>query len=89
MKTQEKVLRIGLVREKGYLYYLDKGGDISRAPMFNVTPVNKTEDKKSGKVMKLKIKQKKGGYIFWTVKVIFPVCLKMCTTFYKNALINL
>jgi len=26
----EKVMRTGITREKGYLYYIDKDGDISR-----------------------------------------------------------
>ncbi len=29
----EKVQKVGLKREKGYLYYLDKQGDISKAKM--------------------------------------------------------
>ena len=29
----EKVAKAGIKREKGYLYYLDKQGDISRAKM--------------------------------------------------------
>ena len=29
----EKVLKCGIKREKGYLYYIDKDGDISRAKM--------------------------------------------------------
>lgn len=29
----EKVKKVGLKREKGYLYYLDKQGDISKAKM--------------------------------------------------------
>ena len=29
----EKVLVTNVVREKGYLYFVDKEGDISRAPM--------------------------------------------------------
>jgi hypothetical protein len=32
-KYGEKVAIVGLKREKGYLYYLDKEGDISRAQM--------------------------------------------------------
>ncbi|MBU0635185.1 MAG: hypothetical protein KKB82_05750 [Candidatus Omnitrophica bacterium] len=29
----EKALKVGVKREKGYLYYLDKQGDVSRAKM--------------------------------------------------------
>ena len=29
----EKVKTCGVSKEKGYLYYLDKQGDVSRAPM--------------------------------------------------------
>ncbi|MBU2063502.1 MAG: hypothetical protein KKF93_03815 [Candidatus Omnitrophica bacterium] len=29
----EKAVKVGVKREKGYLYYLDKQGDVSRAKM--------------------------------------------------------
>ncbi len=29
----EKVLKVGLKREKGYLYYIDKKGNLARAKM--------------------------------------------------------
>lgn len=29
----EKVTKVGIKREKGYLYYLDKQGDVSKAKM--------------------------------------------------------
>lgn len=29
----EKVAKVGIKREEGYLYYVDKAGDISRAKM--------------------------------------------------------
>ena len=29
----QKVAKVGIKREKGYLYYLDKQGDVSRAKM--------------------------------------------------------
>lgn len=29
----EKVLKVGIKREPGYLYYIDKKGNIARAPM--------------------------------------------------------
>ena len=31
-KYAEKIVRVGLKREQGYLYYIDKEGDISRSP---------------------------------------------------------
>lgn len=31
--AQQKVVRAGVKREKGYLYFIDKDGDISRAKM--------------------------------------------------------
>lgn len=34
-KYAQKVVRVGLKREKGYMYYIDKEGDISRSPMGN------------------------------------------------------
>jgi len=33
MADQEKVARLGLKREKGYLYFIDKDGDASRTKM--------------------------------------------------------
>jgi hypothetical protein len=29
----EKVTKVGVAKEKGYLYYLDKNGDVSRSKM--------------------------------------------------------
>jgi len=31
--VQEKVAKLSIKREKGYLYFLDKQGDLSRAKM--------------------------------------------------------
>ena len=33
MADQEKVARLGLKREKGYLYFIDKDGDVSKVLM--------------------------------------------------------
>ena len=33
MTDQEKVARLGLKREKGYLYFIDKDGDVSKVLM--------------------------------------------------------
>ncbi|MBU1200959.1 MAG: hypothetical protein KJ583_01345 [Nanoarchaeota archaeon] len=32
-KKHEKIVKVGLKKEKGYLYYLDKDGCIARSPM--------------------------------------------------------
>lgn len=59
----QKVLKAGIKREKGYLYYLDKQGDVSRAKMAR-------GGKKGGKpekVKKLGI-QRKEGYLYFIDK---------------------
>ena len=59
----EKVAKAGVKREKGYLYYLDKQGDVSRAKMAR-------GGKKGGapqKVSKLGIKRKQ-GYLYFIDK---------------------
>ena len=59
----EKVAKAGVKREKGYLYYLDKQGDVSRAKMAR-------GGKKGGspkKVTKLGIKRKQ-GYLYFIDK---------------------
>lgn len=33
LKMAEKVTKVGVKREKGYLYYIDKQGDVSCAKM--------------------------------------------------------
>lgn len=33
LRPKKKVAEAGIVREKGYLYFIDKEGDVSRAPM--------------------------------------------------------
>ena len=56
----QKVAKAGIKREKGYLYYLDKQGDISRAKMAR-------GGKKGGspqKVKKLGLKRKQGFLYF-------------------------
>ena len=56
----QKVAKAGIKREKGYLYYLDKQGDVSRAKMAR-------GGKKGGspqKVKKLGIKRKQGFLYF-------------------------
>ncbi len=59
----ERVEKAGIKREKGYLYYIDKQGDISRAKMAR-------GGKKGGKpekVTKVGIKREK-GYLYFIDK---------------------
>ena len=59
----EKVAKVGIKREKGYLYYVDKLGDVSCAKMAR-------GDKKGGspkKVAKVGIKRKE-GYLYFVDK---------------------
>ena len=59
----EKVAKAGIKREKGYLYYLDKQGDVSRAKMAR-------GGKKGGaptKVVKVGVKRKP-GYLYFIDK---------------------
>lgn len=59
----EKIAKAGVKREKGYLYYLDKQGDVSRAKMAR-------GGKKGGapqKVEKLGLKRKQ-GYLYFIDK---------------------
>ena len=59
----QKVTKAGIKREKGYLYYLDKQGDVSKAKMAR-------GGKKGGspkKVVKLGVKRQK-GYLYFIDK---------------------
>ena len=56
----KKVAKVGVKREKGYLYFIDKDGDVSSAVMAR-------GDKKGGKpkkVAKVGIKKEKGFLYF-------------------------
>lgn len=56
----QKIAKAGIKREKGYLYYLDKQGDVSRAKMAR-------GGRKGGhpqKVKKLGLKRKQGFLYF-------------------------
>ncbi|MDR1401270.1 MAG: hypothetical protein LBI98_03080 [Endomicrobium sp.] len=56
----EKVQKVGVKRESGYLYFIDKQGDVSRASMAR-------GGKKSGKPSKVKkigLKKEKGHLYF-------------------------
>jgi len=59
----EKVEKTGIKREKGYLYYLDKQGDISRAKMAR----GGKKGGKPGKVTKAGVKREE-GYLYFIDK---------------------
>jgi len=68
----EKVTKVGVKREKGYLYYIDKQGDVSCAKMARGS-------KKGGspkKVAKVGIKRKE-GYLYFLDKQGDVSCAKM------------
>jgi len=68
----EKVCKVGIKREKGYLYFVDKKGDVSCAKM--------ARGKKKGgspkKVAKCAV-QKKKGYLYFIDKKGDVSCAKM------------
>jgi len=68
----EKVKKLGIKRQKGYLYFVDKKGDVSCAKM--------ARGKKKGgspkKVEKCGIKKKK-GYLYFIDKKGDVSCAKM------------
>ncbi|MBM3255448.1 MAG: hypothetical protein FJZ08_04030 [Candidatus Omnitrophica bacterium] len=68
----QKVMKVGVKRAKGYLYYLDKKGDVSCAKMARGS-------KKGGspkKVAKCGIKRKE-GYLYFIDKKGDVSCAKM------------
>ncbi|HBL17343.1 MAG: hypothetical protein A2X36_11720 [Elusimicrobia bacterium GWA2_69_24] len=68
----KKIHKIGLKREKGYLYYIDKQGDVSRAKMAR-------GGKKGGKptkVQKVGVKKEK-GFLYFIDKQGDISCAKM------------
>lgn len=68
----QKLLKLGIKRQKGYLYYIDKRGDVSCAKM--------ARGKKKGgspkKVAKAGIKRK-NGYLYFLDKQGDVSCAKM------------
>ncbi len=60
----EKVARVGVKKESGYLYFVDKDGDVGRAPM--VRGGGKTGGKKE-KVAEAGI-TKESGYLYFVDK---------------------
>jgi len=68
----QKLVKLGIKRQKGYLYYIDKKGDVSAAKM--------ARGKKKGgspkKVAKVGIKRKE-GYLYFVDKKGDVSCAKM------------
>lgn len=59
----QKVCKVGIKREKGYLYYLDKQGDVSRAKMAR----GGKKGGKPSKVAKCGVKREE-GYLYFIDK---------------------
>ncbi len=59
----EKVAKVGVKRESGYLYFIDKDGDVARAVMSR----GASQKKGSEKVAKASVK-KESGYLYFLDK---------------------
>ena len=68
----QKVMKAGIKREKGYLYYLDKQGDVSRARMAR----GGSKGGRPEKIKKLGVKRK-AGYLYFIDKQGDVSCSKM------------
>ena len=68
----EKVMKLGIKRQKGYLYFLDKKGDVSMAKMAR----GKSKGGNPKKVAKCGIKRKE-GYLYFLDKKGDVSCAKM------------
>ena len=68
----EKVMKVGIKRKKGYLYFIDKKGDVSCAKMAR----GKSKGGHTQKVAKCDIK-KKAGYLYFIDKKGDVSCAKM------------
>ena len=68
----EKVMKVGIKRKKGYLYYIDKKGDVSCAKMAR----GKSKGGHPQKVAKCGVK-KKAGYLYFVDKKGDVSCAKM------------
>ncbi len=68
----EKIVKLGIKREKGYLYYLDKHGDVSCAKMAR----GKHKGGSPKKVAKCGVKRKT-GYLYFIDKHGDVSCAKM------------
>lgn len=60
----EKVAQAGVKKEAGFLYFVDKDGDISRAPMVRGTTAKKAN---TDKVAKVNVK-KESGFLYFVDK---------------------
>lgn len=69
----EKVAKVGVKKAKGYLYFVDKKGDVSRAKMARGKKKGKA---KLEKVAKCGVKKKK-GYLYFIDKKGDISCAKM------------
>jgi len=70
--AQQKVAKAGVKRQKGYLYYLDKQGDISRAKMAR----GGSKGGRPEKVTRLGVKRK-AGFLYFIDKRGDVSCAKM------------
>jgi len=61
--AQQKVVKLGIKREGGYLYYVDKDGDLSRSPMARGQQKKSTK-KLPEKVAKAGVKREDGWMYF-------------------------
>jgi len=68
----EKLVKLGIKRQKGYLYYIDKKGDVSCAKMAR----GKSKGGNPKKVAKCGIKRKE-GYLYFLDKKGDVSCAKM------------
>lgn len=68
----QKVEKLGIKRQKGYLYYVDKHGDVSCAKMAR----GKSKGGSPKKVAKCGIKRKE-GYLYFVDKQGDVSCAKM------------
>jgi len=68
----QKVAKVGIKREKGYLYYVDKKGDVSCAKMAR----GKSKGGSPKKVAKCGI-ERKVGYLYFVDKQGDVSCAKM------------
>ena len=59
----EKVAKAGVKRESGYLYFVDKGGNISRAVM-----ARGASRKKGSEVVSKTAVKKESGYLYFVDK---------------------
>ncbi|MFH0874852.1 MAG: hypothetical protein V1859_02855 [archaeon] len=70
----KKVAKVGVKKQKGYLYFVDKNGDVSRAEM--ARGGRKKGKKKVEKVAKVGVK-KESGYLYFLDKDGDVSCAKM------------